>query len=76
MIDKIIDLKDNMPIDFYNEVLKKAIETKDARLLFLMAYFVKDADKVLLGEEILKFLRSLLIILLCWYSLYGTILHY
>jgi len=54
MIDKIIDLKDNMPIAFYNKVLKKAIETKDARLLFLIAYFVKDADKVLLGEQILK----------------------
>lgn len=54
MIDKIIDLKDNMPVDIYNSILNDAIEKQDARILFLLAYFVKDVDKVLLGEEVLK----------------------
>ncbi|MDE6142037.1 MAG: hypothetical protein K2G03_05485, partial [Bacilli bacterium] len=54
MIDKILDLKDDMPLDIYNEILSEAMETKNVRILFMLAYFVKNADVLSLSDEILK----------------------
>lgn len=54
MIDKILDLKDDMPLDVYNEIINEAIKSGDARTLFMLAYFIKNANVIKLGEEILK----------------------
>ncbi|MDE6292383.1 MAG: hypothetical protein K2L98_01740, partial [Bacilli bacterium] len=54
MIDKILDLKDDMPLDVYNDILNEAIKSGDARALFMLAYFIKNANVLKLGEEILK----------------------
>lgn len=54
MIDKILDFKNNMPKHVYREIFDEAKETKDARTLFLLAYFVKDSNVDEISEEILK----------------------
>lgn len=53
MIDKILDFKEAMPTYLFKKIMNSAIDTKNARIIFLLAYYVKK-DILKLSEEILK----------------------
>lgn len=54
MIDKILDFKDNMHENLYEELFNEATKNNDARILFMMAYYIKNANIAKLSEAILK----------------------